>query len=138
MRGEDVPKTAFQTRNGHYEFLVMSFGLTNTPTTFIDLMNRVFRDYFDSFVMMSIDNIFTYSKNENDHESHLRLDLEVLEEHQLYAKFRKCEFSLRSVAFLGHIISGDGVEVDLKKTDAVRNRPRPLTPINIRSFLRLG
>ena len=80
---------------------------------FIDLMNRVFRDYLDSFVIVFIDDILIYSKNEDEHESHLRLALQILKKHQLYAKFSKCEFWLRSIAFLGHIISSDGVEVDL-------------------------
>ena len=137
VRGEDVPKTAFRTRYGHYEILLMSFGLTNAPTAFMDLINRVFRDYFDSFVIVFIDDILIYSNNEDEHEGYLRLTLQVLKEHQLYAKFSKYEFWLRSVSFLGHIISGDGVEVDLKKTDAVRNWPRPFTPIDIRSFLGL-
>ena len=116
----------------------MSFGLTNTPTTFMDLMNRVFRDYLDSFVIVFIDDILIYSKNENEHESHLRLALKVLKEHQLYTKFSKCEFRLSSVAFLVHIISGDGLDVDPKKMNAVRNWPRPLTPTDIRSFLGLA
>ena len=92
MRGEDVPKTSFRPRYGHYEFLVMSFGLTNVPTTFMDLMNRVFRDHLDSFVIVFIDVILIYSKNEDEHESHLRLALQVLNELKLYDKFSKCEF----------------------------------------------
>ena len=135
MRGEDVPKTSFRPRYGHYEFLVMSFGLTNVPTTFMDLMNRVFRDHLDSFVIVFIDVILIYSKNNDEHKSHLRLAFQDLNEHQLHYKFSKCEFLLRLVHFLGHIIYRDDVEVYPKKTDAVRNCPRPLTPTNIRSFL---
>ena len=116
----------------------MSFGLTNAPTTFMDLMNRVFKNYLDSFVIVFTDDISIYSKNEYEHESHLRLVLQFLKEHQIYPKFSKCEFRLRSVAFLSNIISGDGVEVDTKKTDAVRNWPGPLSPIDIRSFLGLA
>ena len=104
----------------------MSFGLTNAPTTFMYLMNKVFQDYLDSFLIVFIDVI--YFKNEYDHESHLRLALQVLKEHQLYAKSSKCEFLVRSVAFLGHIISGDGVEVDVKEKDVVKNYPRLMIP----------
>ena len=110
MRGEDIPKTTFQTRFGHYEFLFMSFGLTNAPTAFMDLMNKVFRNYLDSFVILFIDDILVYSKNEKDHMGHLRVVLQALKGYQLYAKFSKCEFWLRSVTFLGHIIPSEGVE----------------------------
>ncbi|XP_069145837.1 uncharacterized protein [Solanum lycopersicum] len=111
VRDRDVPKTAFRTRYGHYEFLVMSFGLTNAPAAFMDLMNRVFREYLDSFVIVFIDDILIYSKTKEEHEQHLRLTLQVLRQHQLYAKFSKCEFWLRSVTFLGHVVSGQGVEM---------------------------
>ena len=97
----------------------MYFGLTNVPAVFMDLINRVFRDYLDSFVIVFIDDILIYSKTEDEHESHLWLALQVLKEYKLYAKFSKCDFSLRSVDFLGHIISSDGVELDPKKMDAV-------------------
>ena len=135
MRGVDVPKTAFRTRYGHFEFLVMSFGLTNAPTAFMDLMNRVFRNYLDSFVIVFIDDILIYSKSEDDHMNHLRIVLQALKDHQLYAKFSKCEFWLRSFAFLGHIVSSEGIEVDPKKTDAVKSWPRPLSPSDIQSIL---
>ena len=91
VRGEDIPKTTFWTRYGHYEFLVMSFGLTNAPTTFMDLMNRVFQNYLDSFVIVFIDDILVYSKNDDDHMDHLRIVLQTLKEHQLYAKHSKCD-----------------------------------------------
>ena len=104
MRGEDVPKTAFRTRYGHYEFLVMPFGLINALATFIDLMNRILRDYLESFVIVFIDDIFIYSKNEDDNKSHIRLALKLLKKHQLYAKFSMCQFYMRLVGFLGHII----------------------------------
>ena len=90
----------------------------------MDLMDRFFRDYLDSFVIVFIDDILIYSKNENENEIHLLLALQVLKEHQLYAKFSKCDFLLRLVSFLGHIIFVEGVEVDTKKTDVVRNWPR--------------
>ncbi|XP_019237037.1 PREDICTED: uncharacterized protein LOC109217260, partial [Nicotiana attenuata] len=92
IRDSDVPKTAFRTRYGHYEFLVMSFGLTNAPTSFMDLMNRVFRPYIDSFVIVFIDDILIYSRSLGEHEQHLRVVLQTLREQKLYAKFSKCEF----------------------------------------------
>ncbi|XP_019250983.1 PREDICTED: uncharacterized protein LOC109229890 [Nicotiana attenuata] len=102
IRASDVPKTAFRTRYGHYEFLVMPFGLTNAPAAFMDLMNRVFRPYLDSFVIVFIDDILIYSRSQEEHEQHLRVVLQTLRDSQLYAKFSKCEFWLGSVAFLGH------------------------------------
>ena len=99
----------------------MSFGLPYAPSTFMDRMNRVFRSYLDSLIIVFIDNILVYSKNKGDHMDHLRVLLQDLKENQLFSKYRKCEFSLRSVAFLGHIISSEGIEVDLRKTEAVKN-----------------
>ncbi|WMV46245.1 hypothetical protein MTR67_039630 [Solanum verrucosum] len=138
VRECDIPKTAFRTRYGHYEFVVMSFGLTNAPTIFMDLMNRVFKPYLDSFVMVFIDDILIYLHSEEEHMGHLRVVLQRLREEKLYSKYEKCEFWLREVAFLGHVVSGDGIKVDPKKTDMIRNWPRPLTPSNIRSFLGLA
>ncbi len=112
VRECDIPKTAFRTRYGHYEFLVMSFGLTNAPAAFMDLMNRVFKPYLDMFVIVFIDDILIYSRNEEDHASHLRIVLQTLKDKELYAKFSKCEFWLSSVAFLGHIISDSDIMVD--------------------------
>ncbi|XP_019238617.1 PREDICTED: uncharacterized protein LOC109218698 [Nicotiana attenuata] len=99
IQDTDVPKTTFRTRYGHYEFLVMSFGLTNAPAAFMDLMNRVFRPYIDSFVIVFIDDILIYSRSLGEHEQHLRVVLQTLREQKLYAKFSKCEFWLESVAF---------------------------------------
>ncbi|KAH0651615.1 hypothetical protein KY284_031527 [Solanum tuberosum] len=138
VRGDDIPKMAFRTRYGHYEFLVMSFVLTNALSAFMDLMNRVFRQYLDMFVIVFMEYILIYSRSENDHMDHLRIVLQVLKDQQLFAKFSKCEFWLRSVAFLGHIVSSEGIQVDPKKTDAVKSWPRPLTPSDIRSFLGLA
>ncbi|XP_019255790.1 PREDICTED: uncharacterized protein LOC109234314, partial [Nicotiana attenuata] len=92
IRASDVPKTAFRTRYGHYEFLVMSFGLTNAPAAFMELMNRVFRPYLDLFVIVFIDDILVYSRSQEEHEQHLRVVLQTLKDSQLYAKFSKCEF----------------------------------------------
>ncbi|XP_049381296.1 uncharacterized protein LOC125845822 [Solanum stenotomum] len=138
VRECDIPKTAFRTRYGHYEFVVMSFGLTNAPAIFMDLMNRIFKPHLDSFVVVFIDDILIYSHSEEEHMGHLRVVLQRLREEKLYAKYEKCEFWLREVAFLGHVVSGDGIKVDPKKTDVIRNWPRPLTPSDIRSFLGLA
>ena len=100
VKNEDVPETAFRTRYGHYEFLVMSFGLTNAPAAFMDLMNRVFRPYVDQFVVVFIDDILVYSKDAWEHEQHLRIVLETLREKKLYAKLSKCDFWLKKVSFL--------------------------------------
>ncbi|XP_019239739.1 PREDICTED: uncharacterized protein LOC109219721 [Nicotiana attenuata] len=104
IRDSNVPKTAFRTRYGHYEFLVMSFGLTYAPAAFTDLMNRLFRPYIVSFVIVVIDDILIYSHSLGEHEQHLRVVLQTLREQKLYAKFSKCEFWLESVAFLGHLL----------------------------------
>ncbi|KAH0705906.1 hypothetical protein KY285_010431 [Solanum tuberosum] len=135
VRECDITKTSFRTRYGHYEFLVMSFGLTNAPTTFMDLMNRVFKPYLDMFVIIFIDGILIYSKNEEDHASHLRIVLQTLKDKELYAKFYKCEFWLEYVAFLGHIVSVKGIKVDTQNIEKVQNWPRPTSSIDIRSFL---
>ncbi|KAH0729889.1 hypothetical protein KY289_001077 [Solanum tuberosum] len=130
----NIPKTPFRTRYGHYEFLVMSFGLTNAPATFMDLMNRVFIPYLDMFVIVFIDDILIYSMNKEDHATHLKIVLPTLKDNELYAKFSKCKFWLESMAFLGHIVFGDGIRVDTQKIEAVQNSPRPTSPTDIRSF----
>ncbi|KAL0545719.1 hypothetical protein IC582_015610 [Cucumis melo] len=116
----------------------MSFGLTNAPAVFMDLMNRVFKDFLDSFVIVFIDDILIYSKTEAEHEEHLHQVLETLRANKLYAKFSKCEFWLRKVTFLGHVVSSEGVSVDPTKIEAVTNWPRPSTVSEIRSFLGLA
>ncbi|GJY56111.1 putative reverse transcriptase domain-containing protein [Tanacetum coccineum] len=108
---DDIPKTAFRTRYGHFEFTVMPFGLTNAPAVFMDLMNRVCRPYLDKFVIVFIDDILIYSKTREEHVEHLRLVLGLLKKEKLYAKFSKCEFWLREVQFLGHVINGNGIHV---------------------------
>ncbi|XP_075481252.1 uncharacterized protein LOC142521964 [Primulina tabacum] len=119
IRQEDIHKTAINTRYGHYEFLVMPFGLTNASATFMDPMHRVFQPYLDKFVVIFIDDILVYSKSKEEHAHHLRTVLQTLKENQLYAKLIKCEFWLDKVKFLGHIISGNGLEVDPTKIDAI-------------------
>ncbi|KAJ4820047.1 polyprotein [Rhynchospora pubera] len=138
IRPDDIPKTAFRTRYRHYEFLVMSFGLTNAPAYFMNLMNKVFEEYLDSFVVVFIDDILIYSKSTEDHEHHLRLVLQRLREHELYAKFSKCEFWLKQISFLGHGISKDGLAVDPQKVAAITEWKPPTTVTEIRSFLGLA
>ena len=116
----------------------MSFGLTNAPTAFMNFMNRVFRSYLDMFFIVFIDDTLVYSRNEDEHFDYLRTVLQTLRDHKLFAKFIKCEFWLRSVAFLGHIISFEGIRVDPQKTEAVRNWPRPISPTDIQIFLDLA
>ena len=134
----DIPKTAFSTRYGLYEYLVMSFGLTNAPAYFMYLMNSVFMPELDKFVVVFIDDILIYSKNEEDHAEHLRIVLQRLRDHHLYAKFSKCEFWLDSVKFLGHTISSDGISVDPTKVQEVMDWESPTSVHQIRSFLGLA
>ncbi|GJR75064.1 putative reverse transcriptase domain-containing protein [Tanacetum coccineum] len=115
VREEDIPKTAFRTRYGHYEFQVMPFGLTNAPAVFMDLMNRVCKPYLDKFVIVFIDDIMIYSKSNEEHEEHLKLILKLLKKKQLYAKFSKCEFWIPKVQFLGHVIESQETTFQLIK-----------------------
>ena len=117
VKSENVPKTALQTRYGHYEFLVMPFGLTNAPVAFMDLMNRVFKPYLNHFVVVFIDDILVYSKSSEEHERHLSIILQTLRDKQLYAKLKKCKFWLDKVSFLGHVVTKDGISVDPGKVD---------------------
>ena len=119
VRDTDIPKTAFRTRYGHFEFTVMPFGLTNAPAAFMDLMHRIFQPYLDQFVVVFVDDILIYSQSEWEHEYHLRIVLQLLRDHQLYDKFNKCEFWLNEVRFLGHVVSASGVSVDQEKVEAV-------------------
>jgi hypothetical protein len=137
IRESDIPKTAFRTRYGLYEYTVMSFGLTNAPAYFMDLMNEVFMEYLDKFVVVFIDDILIFSKTKEEHEEQLRLVLEKLRSHQLYAKFSKCDFWLTEDAFLGHIISAGGISVDPSKVRDVLNWIPPTTASEIQSFLGL-
>jgi hypothetical protein len=138
IREQDIPKTAFRTWYGLYEYTMMSFGLTNTPAYFMYLMNKVFMEHLDKFVVIFIDDILVFSKTEEEHEKHLRLVLEKLRSNKLYAKFSKCEFWLTKVAFLGHVISAGGVSVDPGKVKDVLNWMPLTTASEIRSFLGLA
>ena len=138
IRESDIPKTTFRMRYGHYEFLMMSFELTNAPAAFLDLMNRVFHPYLDRFVIVFIDDILVYSRAELEYERHLGLVLQTLRQYQLYAKFSECEFWLSRVGFLGHVVSADGIYVDPHKVGAVANWEQPTTMTEVRSFLGLA
>ena len=116
----------------------MFFGITNAPAVFMDLMNRVCKPYLDKFVIIFIDDILIYFKSKVDHEKHLRLILGLLKEEQLYAKFSKCEFWLKEVQFLGHIVNDKGIHVDPAKIEAVKNWIAPKSPTEVRSFLGLA
>ena len=135
VRETDIPKTAFRTRYGNFEFTVMPFGLTNAPAAFMDLMHRVFQPYLDQFVVVFMDDILIYSQSEKEHEDHLRIVLQLLRDHQLYAKFNKCEFWLTKVRFLGHVVSASGVSVDLEKVEAVMSWERPKSVISSQKVL---
>ena len=119
VREAYIPETAFRIRYGHFELTVMPFGLTNAPVAFMDLMHRVFQPYLDWFVVVFVDNILIYSQSEEKHEDHLRIVLQALRDHQVYAKFSKFEFWLTEVRFYGHAMSASGVSVDLEKVEAV-------------------
>ncbi|GKB90214.1 putative reverse transcriptase domain-containing protein [Tanacetum coccineum] len=129
VREEDIPKTAFRTRYGHYEFQVMLFDLTNTPTVFMDLMNQVCKPYLDRFVIVFIDDILIYSKSRKEHEGHLKLILKLFKEEELYAK---CEFWLSKVQLLGHVIDSEGIHVDPAKIESINDWASPKTPTEIR------
>jgi len=127
IRASDVPKTTFTTRYDLYEYTVMSFGLTNAPAYFMYLMNKLFMEFLDKFVVVFIDDILIFSKTKEEHAEHLRLVLQKLREHKLYAKRSKCEFWLKEVSFGGHMVSNGGIAVDPSKVQDVFNwNPRPM------------
>ncbi|GJR82655.1 putative reverse transcriptase domain-containing protein [Tanacetum coccineum] len=128
VREEDILKTTFRTRYGHYEFQVMPFGLTNAPAVFMDLMNRVCKPYLDKFVIVFIDDIQIYSKNKKEHEEHLKAILELLKKEELYAK----------VQFLRHVIDSQGIHMDPAKIESIKDWASPKTPMEIRQFLGLA
>ena len=119
LRETDIPKITFRMRYGNFEFTVMPFGLMNAPAAFVDLMYRIFHPYLNQFFVVFVDEILIYSQSEREHEYHLRVVLQLLRDHQLYAKFSKCEFWLTEVRFLGHIVSALGVSLDPEKVEAV-------------------
>ncbi|GJX91307.1 putative reverse transcriptase domain-containing protein [Tanacetum coccineum] len=138
VREEDIPKTAFITRYGHYEFQDTPFDLTNAPAVFMDLMNRVWKPYLDKFVIVFIDDILIYSKNKKEHEEHLKVILELLKKEESYAKFSKCEFWIPKVQFLGHVIDSQGIHVDPAKIESIKDWASSKTLTKIRQSLGLA
>jgi hypothetical protein len=137
IKDEDIHKTTIRMRYGRYEFVVVPFGLTNAPATFMCLMNNVLSKFLEKFVLVFIYDILIYSKNREEHEEHLRLVLQVLMEHHLYSKFRKCDFFQNQVNYLGHVISKEGVVVDPDKIRYIMEWPTPKDVSDIRSFMGL-
>jgi hypothetical protein len=135
IKEEDISKITFRTRYGHYEFTVVPFGLSNAPVVFMCLMNGIFREYLDKFVIVFLDDILIYSKPEEENEHHLRMVLQVLRENQLYSKLSKCSFYQKQIHYLGHIISKDGIEVDLEKIEAIRGWSASKNVTEVRSFM---
>ncbi|WJZ99855.1 hypothetical protein VitviT2T_018268 [Vitis vinifera] len=138
VREEDVLKTVFRTRYGHYEFLVMPFGLINAPAAFMDLMNIIFYAYLDHFVIVFVDDILIYSRSFEEHKQHLVTTLRTLRRHQLYGKLDKSEFWLTKVNFLGHVVYEAGIVMDHSKVEAVQEWQRPTNVFEVRSFLGLA
>ena len=136
VREANIPKMTFRTWYGHFEFIMMLFGLTNAPAAFMDLMHRVFQPYLDKFVVVFVDDILIYSKSKEEHEGHLRIVILALRDHQLYSKFSKCEFWLLEVRFLGHVVLASGVSMDLENVEAVMSWERPKSVFEIHNFLR--
>jgi len=134
----DRHKTAFRTRYGHYQFNVMPFGLTNAPATFQTLMNDIFRDLLDVCVVVYLDDILVYSQDESDHEKHLRMVLQRLKDHQLYAKISKCDFFVNEIEYLGHVIDSNGMQPNPKLVRALQEFPQPTTLKELQSFLGLA
>ena len=137
MQDDDVPKTAFRTPLGHFQWKVLSFGLTNAPATFQAVMNDVFRPCIGKFVLVYLDDILVYSRSADEHVQHLRTVLQLLRDHKLYAKLSKCSFNLPELEFLGHIVGADGVRPDPHKVQSVRQWPVPRDVRQVRSFLGL-
>jgi hypothetical protein len=135
---KDIPKTTFTTRYGLFEYLVMSFGLTNAPANFMYLMNSVFMPELDKFAVVFIDDILIYLRSMEEHEEHLQIVLQQLRDHQLYVKFSKCEFLIKEVSFLGHVVSPEGIAVDPSKIKEVLEWKPPTMVSEVRSFLVLS
>jgi hypothetical protein len=137
IREEDINKTTLRTRYGHYEFMVVPFGLSNSPSIFMCLMNGVFTKYLEKFVIVFLNYILAYSKSEEEHEKHLRMVLQVLRENKLYAKLSKCIFYQNKIHYLGNIISTTGDRSGPEKIEAIRGCPTLRNMTEVRSFMGL-
>jgi hypothetical protein len=137
IKEDDIPKIAFKMSFGHYEFSVLLFGLTNAPGVFMSLMNRVFRKYLDKFVRVFIDDILIYSHMMEEHDEHLRLVLQCLREHKLYGKLSKCSFYQSKIHYLGHVIFGEGITMDLAKVKAIMEWTMPTNVSKVCNFMSL-
>ena len=138
VKSDDVQKTAFRSRYGHYDYVVMLFGVTNAPALFMDYMNKIFRPFLDKFVVVFIDDILIYSRTQEGHAEHLKTILSILREKQLYAKRSKCEFWMTSIQFLGHMILAQDISVDPSKVEIVLKWEHPKLVTKIRSFVGLA
>jgi hypothetical protein len=135
IKDEDINKTSFRTRYGHYKFVVIPFRLTNAPSMFMCLMNSIFSQYLDKSVVVFIDDIMVYSKMEEEHDEHLRIVLQTLRKHKLYTKFDKCDFYQKEIQYLRHVISEEGIVVDPKTIKAIMEWLVPKDVEDIRSFM---
>jgi hypothetical protein len=138
IKDKDINNTIFRTRYGHYEFILVPFGLSNAPNVFMCLMNGIFREYLEKKIIFFLNDILVYSKSEQEHENHLRTVLQVLREHQLYAKLRKCSFYQNKIHYLGHIIFEEGIAVDPEKIEAIKGWKKPKNVTKFRSFMGLA
>ena len=135
IKDEDFLKTTFRTRYGHYEFVVMPFRLTNSPAVFMFLMNNVMHKYLDKFVVVFIDDILIYSKTEEEHKEHLKIVLQELLDHKLFAKFSKCDFFKDKIQYLGHVVTKEGISIDPEKIRAIEDWLVPKDVTDGRSFM---
>jgi hypothetical protein len=138
IKEEDIPKTAFKTSFGHYEFTVLPFGLTNALGVFMNLMNGVFREYLDKFFQVFIDDILIYSLTTEEHDEHFLLVLQCLRENKLYGKLSKCSFYQSRIHYLGHFISDEGIVVDPTKVEAIMEWPAPMNVLEVCSLMGLA
>ena len=137
ISAEDTHKTAFSTKFGHFEFLVMPFGLCNPPATFQRMMNVALRPFLGKFCCVYLDDILIYSKNAAEHAEHLDAVLAAPDQAKLYAKLKKCEFGLHWIKFLGHVVSENGIAMDLDKVRAMADWPTPKSAAHVHSFIGL-